>query len=368
MILNTPENRRLLLAYLANVVEDEFIEDFIKPFLSGEGYYLFRVNSHGPSEHGKDLIFYRHIPFFYDFEYIAVQAKAESVTTANVQKFADQLKRAYNTAFPLRTEGRRANPHYVLMINARRHTNEAEEELNDILKDYRHIKILSQDAVCEMIMRTGIVCEKVKIGLHISVTDKDTPEDREVYGVLMRNVSCEVKDLFTHRLGLVERHLSGKTKQIVIEFIYQRWMQDRSWSGTVQPMEWLNRYFSFMTRDQYPYLMDVIEEFASDYPSYEARGSVSSVFNHTTAEMISTFSEKFIGFCADIALSHKDKNRAQVMSKLEELLKSGLVTNPTLIRISETTLRVESERRAENRDSLRIILPELMKLRHPDWI
>lgn len=59
MLLNTPENRLAITDYLENVGEDSFIEEFIIPFFSSNGYYLYRINSHGAGEHGKDIIFYK---------------------------------------------------------------------------------------------------------------------------------------------------------------------------------------------------------------------------------------------------------------------------------------------------------------------
>lgn len=64
MILNNPENRKRIVKYLENIDEDTFTDDFIIPFFSAPGYYLYRQNYHGPGEHGKDLIFYRNIPIF----------------------------------------------------------------------------------------------------------------------------------------------------------------------------------------------------------------------------------------------------------------------------------------------------------------
>ena len=78
-IINTSENRIAILKYLEQVDEDTFIDDFVIPLFRSQGYYLFRINDHGPGEHGKDLIFYRHIPVFYDNEYVVVQAKAEKI-------------------------------------------------------------------------------------------------------------------------------------------------------------------------------------------------------------------------------------------------------------------------------------------------
>jgi len=72
MILNNPENRKAITKYLDSIDEDTFINDFVIPFFSSHGYYVYRINPHGPGEHGKDVIFYKHIPYFYDNEYLAI--------------------------------------------------------------------------------------------------------------------------------------------------------------------------------------------------------------------------------------------------------------------------------------------------------
>lgn len=94
MILNTPENRKAVTKYLEHIDEDTFIDEVVIPLFSSHGYYLYRINPHGPGEHGKDLIFYKSIPIFYDNEYLVIQAKSEKLTTVQVEKFSSQIKRA----------------------------------------------------------------------------------------------------------------------------------------------------------------------------------------------------------------------------------------------------------------------------------
>jgi len=91
MILTLPENRKKIVEYLDNISEDDFIEEFIIPFFGSHGYQVYRINTHGPGEHGKDIIFCRYVPIFFESEFIAVQAKAERVKSSNVTSVMSTL-------------------------------------------------------------------------------------------------------------------------------------------------------------------------------------------------------------------------------------------------------------------------------------
>jgi hypothetical protein len=114
MILKIPENRKKIIEYLEEVNEDPFINEFIIPFFNSQGYQTYRINSHGPGEHGKDIIFCKYIPFFFENEFIAVQAKAEKVTSSNTSKIGDQIKRTLNTPFTSRSGTGDLTPHYAI--------------------------------------------------------------------------------------------------------------------------------------------------------------------------------------------------------------------------------------------------------------
>ena len=57
MILRIPENRKVIIEYLKNINEDNFMEEIVIPLFTSNGYYVYRINTHGPGEHGKDIIF-----------------------------------------------------------------------------------------------------------------------------------------------------------------------------------------------------------------------------------------------------------------------------------------------------------------------
>ena len=99
MILNNSQNRKIINQYLNKINEDSFINEFIIPLMSSQGYILLRVNSHGPGEKGKDLIFCKHNELYNEYDYMAIQAKAIEVNASNVGKISQQLIRAYKTSF-----------------------------------------------------------------------------------------------------------------------------------------------------------------------------------------------------------------------------------------------------------------------------
>ena len=121
MFKPTSTNRKILKSFLESISEDEFIEKIVIPIFSKNGYILYRINSHGPGEHGKDLIFYRNVPVFYDHEFIIVQAKSEKVTSSNVGNFSQQLVRALRVPFPTKTGKTERQANYVIFMNSMPH-------------------------------------------------------------------------------------------------------------------------------------------------------------------------------------------------------------------------------------------------------
>ena len=133
MILNSPENRKIVTEYLESISEDDLINEIIIPTFSKYGFRVYRIVGHGPGEHGKDVILVRYDQLHLAKEFIAVQAKAEKATAENVNGFASQVNRAMKTGFP-RLAGRgKQKPHFVFFINARRHTNDANEEFMQLI-------------------------------------------------------------------------------------------------------------------------------------------------------------------------------------------------------------------------------------------
>ena len=345
MILNNPENRKQILKYLESVNEDDFIDDFIIPFFFSKGFTLFRRNSHGPGEHGKDIIFCNYVQIFDDLEYWAIQAKAQPIKTSNVVNISDQLRRAWEIPFPLRKRGGRMVPDYVVLVNARRHNNEATEALNGLLKNESHIRVLSQENVCELILKSGIAPQSLLDQLSMDVSSGENEEDRIVSETLNSGSPAEIDELLDNKLLWMKKFLSEKSKELVVEYIYHRWMQDRSWGGTVKPMRWLNSYFDFMTEEQYEYLIPVFEEICSAYPSFDARSDTLAIVNKVKPEQLTSISDAFIRLCGERTLSMSFDNIEILISKLRELRKSGLIKDDSLITVMDSIIKADNEQR-----------------------
>jgi len=188
MILNNSQNRKIINQYLEQVTEDAFIDEIIIPLFSSHGYTLLIRNSHGPGEKGKDLIFYKYNELHNELEYIAVQAKSENVTTKNNVDIAKQLIRAYKTPFPGKSGTGNYRPNYVILINSKRHSNDSLAELPDLVDNNQNIKFLSQENVCELIIKTGIAPPKIYNELGIESNKSSTNKyDQEVFDTILEN-------------------------------------------------------------------------------------------------------------------------------------------------------------------------------------
>ncbi len=343
MLLKLPENRKKILEYLSKVDEDTFIDEVVIPFFGSQGYQVYRINSHGPGEHGKDIIFYRHVPVFFENEFIAVQAKAENVTTGNVNKFSDQLKRALNTKFASRSGTGDLVPHYAIFMNARKHSNDAYTEFPQLVKS-RHAKILSQENVCELIMQTGIAPQHLLNKLSTSSPDTQSQEDKLVLDTILSNNPADIDKLLDHKLKFLKDEIGERTKEIVIDYIYDRWQTDRSWRGTVKPMKWFDKYFDFFISEKhFRYLIDVFEELTSSTPSFDAISYTSSVARKVTPEMLSHVSDEFIHYCARRVLSSKNEYEKLIIRKLEKLQKEKLIRNKSLTTIAKDILKFKND-------------------------
>jgi hypothetical protein len=342
MILKLPENREMIIDYLNKIDEDAFINEIIIPFFGSQGYQVYRINSHGPAEHGKDIIFYRYVPLFLENEFLVVQAKAEGVTTKNVTKFSDQLKRAFNTKFASRSGRGDLYPHYAIFINARKHSNDTYTEFPQLV-DSRHAIILSQENVCELIMQTGIAPQYLLGKLSTSSADTQSNEDKLVLDTILSDNPAEIDNLLNHKLKFLKDQIGPRTKEVVLDYIYDRWQKDRSWGGTVKPMKWFNTYFDFfMSERHYQYFLEIFKELTSSTHSFDALPFTSSIVRKIKPEMLSYTSREFIKYCAERVLSIKSEYDDLVLTKLEELIKSKLVKGENLKR-ANSILRLGRE-------------------------
>ena len=365
MILKLPENRKAINEYLDKVDEDTFIEEFVIPFFNSQGYQVYRLNSHGPGEHGKDIIFCRYIPAFFENEFVSVQAKAEKVTTSNVTKFSDQLKRALRTTFAPRSGRGELLPHYAVFINARKHANDANTEFPQLV-DSPHAKILSQESVCEIILQSGIAPDHLLKKLSIESSETQSKEDKLVSSTLLGNIPAETDKLLDHKLKFIKTELSQKTKDLVIDYIYDRWEQDRSWAGTVKPMKWFDLYFDFFSQRNSKFLLDVIEELMSSTHSFDALPYTKSVVNKIQPETIHLFENEFVNLCARRVISRPRENIGILLEKLKSAKEAGAITSKTNIDLADKILLLEKYRKDGDSENWKKIDEEIYYTIYPD--
>lgn len=355
MILKIPENRAKIIEYLNEINEDTFANEFVIPFFNSQGYQTHRINSHGPEEHGKDIIFKRYIPIFSDNEYISVQVKSEKVDTKNVQQFSSQMIRALEIKFS-NTSGGESLPHYAVFINSRTHTNDAFKEFPQLVKS-QHIKILSQENVCELILQTGFAPKCLLNQLSSESLDNQTEDDKYIWDILLENDPKKVNNLLDHRLKFMRDKISQKTKEFVIDYIHIRWMNDRSWSGTAGPMEWFNTYFDFFSKNSEnhsKYLLDVFKELLSPAPSYYALNNTIQIVNKTVPIFFAQKEYDFISFCAQCILNGRAlyEERIQYLyAKIKEFKESNLIRDKKHERIAEIILSLKKYYSSEEHGS-----------------
>jgi hypothetical protein len=324
MFKPTSTNRRILKSFLESISEDEFIEKIVIPIFSKNGYILYRINSHGPGEHGKDLIFYRNVPVFYDHEFIIVQAKSEKVTSSNVGNFSQQLVRALRVPFPTKTGKTERQANYVIFMNSMPHTNDSNFEFPYLIDGSNNIKILSQENMIELIIQNDILPEELKD--KIETYDFETQDyEKEIKDIILSDDKSKIKFLFNTRLKIDSDALSNPTKKLIINYIFHKWDEDRTWAGTKIPMKWLNLYFNFIQESQYPKLFQVFEEYSSSTHSFDAYPDTRNIVEKTTSEQIKSFEEKFIDLVANKILNYNFKDTNLLFEKLNDFIKSGLI-------------------------------------------
>ena len=207
-----------------------------------------------------------------------------------------------------------------------------------MVADSQHVKILSQENVCELILKSGIGPKRLIKTLSKSIPDDSSKEDQQVFETILGNNPAEIDNLLDHKLKFIRDSISLRTKELVIDYTYDRWQLDRSWAGTVKPMAWLDTYFDFMTEKQYKYLIDVLEELISTNPSFEALSYTSSVIRKITPEILSTIVGPFILFCAKMVLSSHSDYKHLILKKLKDLKSSKTIKDKSLITMMKTII------------------------------
>jgi len=371
MIANNTYNRTVIAEYLNTISEDLFIDEVIIPLFSKSGYLLYRRNIHGPGEHGKDLVLYRHVKLFYDNEYIVVQAKAEKVNASNVSKFADQLTRALKVPFPGKSKGQ-IHPNYVVFINSHSHSNDANFEFHYLTDMKDNIKILSRENIIELIIEMDIVPESLKEKIELYEGSKVIVNpnmadsyDEYVRSIILGDDNIEINKLLDHDLKIDTRPLSSEIKELIINYIFNKWSQDPSWEGRIKPLKWLRYYFDYIQENQSSKLLRVIEEYISSTPSFKAADDTAGIISKITPNQIKHFEQKFIEIIAQETRNNSIKKHPLLKEKFNEFITSGLISETyntvkdKIIKYSETREAIMKTTNEEQKKSLSNILSQL---------
>lgn len=282
MIVKTAKNRAEIKKYLMSISEDDLINEVIVPLYSSFGYSVLRVVTHGPGEHGKDLVVYKYSHATFGNEYIAIQAKAQKVDTSNITEMANQLIRALRTPIKGLSGGSEFLPNYVIHFNSQTVTNDAHWEFPYLVDGKDNIKIISQDNIIDLMLDNDIVPIQLKSKLEEVSSNVANSISRTIQQTLFSGNPAYIEALFENVISISKDQIDLETKHIIIEYIFKKWNEDKRWEATVKPMKWLDTCFDFMTTDQYKYLKEVLDEYTSSYPSYDASSYVESIINKMT--------------------------------------------------------------------------------------
>lgn len=149
--------------YIKDLNEDTLIENIIIPLYQKRGYLLIKRPSHGPGEHGKDIIF--RIESFHRPIYHAIQAKAEKINVNNVGKVIDQAKAAFNVSFKDLYSNFETKVDFVEVITSGKVTDDAEKRFYDEINNRRHITIIGGEQLIDLIEKTKEELPKIKVSV-----------------------------------------------------------------------------------------------------------------------------------------------------------------------------------------------------------
>jgi hypothetical protein len=193
-------------------------------------------------------------------------------------------------------------------------------------------------------MQSGIAPQHLLNKLSTSMPDTQSQADKLVLDTILSNNPADIDNLLDHKLKFLKNEIGLRTKEMVIDYIYDRWQMDRTWVGTVKPMKWFDTYFEFFsTEKQFIYLLEVFKELTASSPSFEALTYTSSVVRKISPEILSYVSEAFIKYCAERVLSSRNKHDDLVLSKLEELKISKLIRDKSLNKFMESIIQLSRD-------------------------
>jgi hypothetical protein len=149
--------------YLKDLTENQLIESVIIPLYIRNSFKLVLKPTHGPGEHGKDIIF----SGLDKFEspkmiYHAIQAKVVKIDVNNIDGIVNQAKVAYNVPFEDPTTGASTRIHYVDVITNREVTQDARKRFIFGVPENRYICIIDGEQLLARICQTRDKLEKNK--------------------------------------------------------------------------------------------------------------------------------------------------------------------------------------------------------------
>lgn len=277
--LNTSENRRIITTYLDGLSENTFISDVVIPLMGNLGYSLVRINDHGPGEAGKDIIFQKPSVVLNTPEYVSIQAKAQPINTSNINPICQSLLTAYKVPFQGLIPGEMHRPNTVLLMSARRASNDAITQSGHLVEGNQNIRFLFQEHICDLMISTGTVPLSIAQELERTIEGAENEFGREVRRTLLSGNPSQIEDLLENRFFTIADQVDTETIKAVFEYIMHRWDQDPTWDGRVKPIKWIRVNLHFMSKQVEGGIIDRIlsEYFSSRYYSYEAENDTREI-------------------------------------------------------------------------------------------
>ena len=140
--------------YIKDSDEDTLIENVIIPLYQKRNFHLVGKPSHGPGEHGKDIIFSEHNKTSFRPHFYAIQAKSVKITTSNVSKIIDQAKAAFEVPFINPHSNNETEVDYVQVITSGNVTNDARTQFSKMVSHKRYITLLDGEQLIDLIEDT----------------------------------------------------------------------------------------------------------------------------------------------------------------------------------------------------------------------
>ncbi|MCK4798058.1 MAG: restriction endonuclease, partial [Spirochaetes bacterium] len=140
--------------YIKDLDEDTLIENVIIPLYQKRNYRLIRRPSHGPGEHGKDIIFMEDNKSSFRPRFHAIQAKSVKINPSNVSKIIDQTKAAFEVPFIDPHSNNETKVDYVQVISSGIVTNDARIQFSSMVSDKRYITLLDGEQLIDLIKET----------------------------------------------------------------------------------------------------------------------------------------------------------------------------------------------------------------------